>query len=761
MNLDELLKQTSHRKYLPPTGNWFMRQNWDELLFAHWKMSPEKVKSLLPPELEVDLFDGYAWVGVVPFVMRRVRFALTPELPYISEFLELNVRTYVRYKGEPGVFFFSLDASNALAVEGARLSYALPYFNVQMNKQNIGDWHHYSSKRIDSRGKSCALKVQYRPLDEKFSAVDEPAGLAYFLTERYRLFTYKNGHVQKAEVHHMPWPLQNAEAQFEINTMLEPIGLEPEGDPVLFYSHTLSTLEWAPARVIKELPAPLLQKSEKKPSFFHWLFGLENLMLPMTGRQLQLKSLMPSSDIFEKIEKYTPSHLVSRIKDGKFTLYPKTPFYLRPFVSKISGTTKEEPDGSLLLARVGISRWAQGIINGPIAAAASIGLGFAISSYLLPHPILLFYAFILTAFIPVISCLFSAFVCKKLMAAELPSLFEHLESVSGSSEWQDADNENWKELPRHKMLSSELIAGIVCGVIYLGIAFGLHAQAWNLWTEGKYRACAALCQPVATLAEAILGDDSATVADCKYYLAECYRCMGETKKAKELYENAVDTMGKTLGEENPFYADAIYNLGRCQESEGDLDKALSNYQKTLSIWKNSPLVGANNMVYAKGLNREAVCLLKMNRPKEARLLQEECLKIDKAYKKKAGKSVQEDLNDLSAIDIALEDYTKAKEEAQKSIERKLKNMATKLEMLPSNINLCRACLALNLEKEAEDAMREANYLLGESTVIEPNLDGLNTISQKYEQKVKTSQVLYEVPIFDTRGNVTFTGKGRL
>ncbi|MCW5822742.1 MAG: DUF2071 domain-containing protein [Cyanobacteria bacterium TGS_CYA1] len=246
MNLADILKSTGHRSYPPPSTPWLMTQSWDELLFAHWRVPKEQIALLIPKEFEVDTYDQSAWIGVVPFMMRKVRFARTPFLPYISEFLELNVRTYVRYKGEPGVYFFSLDASNPLAVDGARISYSLPYFNARMRKRMVDGWSLYESKREDKRGADCQLKVLYRPLATTLSAVENPDGLPYFLTERYRLFTKKHDQVYKAEVHHAPWPLQLAEAQFRVNTMLEPLGLNPKEEPILYYSHQLLTLEWAP-----------------------------------------------------------------------------------------------------------------------------------------------------------------------------------------------------------------------------------------------------------------------------------------------------------------------------------------------------------------------------------------------------------------------------------------------------------------------------------------------------------------------------------
>lgn len=246
MNLADILKSTAHRSYPPPSTPWIMTQCWDELLFAHWRVSKHHMASLIPQEFEVDTYDQSAWIGIVPFVMRKVRFAKTPYLPYISEFLELNVRTYIKYKGTPGVYFFSLDASNPLAVDGARITYSLPYFNARMRKRQLDGWFFYESLRDDKRGADCQLKVLYRPIGQNFDATKDPHGLPYFLTERYRLFTKKGDDVYKAEVHHAPWPLQPAEAQFKANTMLEPLGIKSAEEPILYYSHQLLTLEWAP-----------------------------------------------------------------------------------------------------------------------------------------------------------------------------------------------------------------------------------------------------------------------------------------------------------------------------------------------------------------------------------------------------------------------------------------------------------------------------------------------------------------------------------
>src|SRR5919199_1179094 len=122
-----------------PKGLAIMHQNWGKLLFMHWRIDEELLRPLIPLELEIDSYDGSAWIGVVPFTMWNVRASFTPPVPWLSEFHELNVRTYVHYKGVPGVWFLSLDANSAVAVLGARTVFNLPYFNARISLEQEGD----------------------------------------------------------------------------------------------------------------------------------------------------------------------------------------------------------------------------------------------------------------------------------------------------------------------------------------------------------------------------------------------------------------------------------------------------------------------------------------------------------------------------------------------------------------------------------------------------------------------------------------------
>lgn len=238
------LQQTAHRPYPLPAGAWVMRQTWYNLLFAHWPVPAETMRRAVPKALEPDTFEGQAWIAVVPFGMRGVYPRYTFPVPGLSAFLELNVRTYVTMEGRPGVYFFSLDAANPLAVEIARRWYHLPYFTAQMKMEaDAQGWLHYHSTRTHARAPRAEFKGRYRPRSEVFYS--QRGSLEYFLTERYCLYTLVKGGVQRGEIHHAPWPLQLAEAEIEINTMTLPHGIAlPAVPPLLHFVRSIDTVEW-------------------------------------------------------------------------------------------------------------------------------------------------------------------------------------------------------------------------------------------------------------------------------------------------------------------------------------------------------------------------------------------------------------------------------------------------------------------------------------------------------------------------------------
>ncbi len=227
-----------------------MAQTWHDLLFAHWPVPIAALRSQIPASLEIDAFDGAAWLAVVPFRMSGVRLRGTPSIPWLSGFPELNVRTYVKRDGKPGVWFFSLDAANAIAVEIARRWFHLPYFRAAMQIQKRGEWLEYSSVRKHRGAPSAELFLKYRPIAPPQSPV--PGTLEHFLTERYCLYTINaSGRPIRAEIHHATWPLQLAEADFTKNTMPESHGITlPNTKPMLHFASRQDVIVWSPQIVV-------------------------------------------------------------------------------------------------------------------------------------------------------------------------------------------------------------------------------------------------------------------------------------------------------------------------------------------------------------------------------------------------------------------------------------------------------------------------------------------------------------------------------
>src|SRR5947208_11597724 len=162
---DGILNETAHRPWSLPGSPWLMTQSWHNLLFAHWPVDANKVRARIPPGFELDLFDGQAWIGVVPFRMTNVSPRGVPSLPWMSAFPELNVRTYVRVGGDPGVYFFSLDAANPVAVGVARTMVHLPYFSASMRVEKRDGWIDYESRR-SSAATPADFVPRYRPIDD-------------------------------------------------------------------------------------------------------------------------------------------------------------------------------------------------------------------------------------------------------------------------------------------------------------------------------------------------------------------------------------------------------------------------------------------------------------------------------------------------------------------------------------------------------------------------------------------------------------------
>jgi uncharacterized protein len=247
-----ILDVTAHRPWPMPDSAWVMTQTWHDLLFAHWPVDVASLRAKLPRGFELDLFDGQAWLGIVPFHMTNVAPRFVPALPWISAFPELNVRTYVRVHGKPGVYFFSLDAANPLAVGVARTLVHLPYFTAEMSVEEREGWIHYASRRTSAGSPRAELAGRYRPI----GGGHEPAAgtLEHFLTERYCLYTVDGSlRPYRLDIHHPPWPLQPAEAELTVNTMAEACGIRlPSMAPLLHFSRRQDMVAWPLHQIASE-----------------------------------------------------------------------------------------------------------------------------------------------------------------------------------------------------------------------------------------------------------------------------------------------------------------------------------------------------------------------------------------------------------------------------------------------------------------------------------------------------------------------------
>jgi hypothetical protein len=247
---DSILYATAHRPWPLPERQWAMTHTWHDLLFAHFRVEPATLRSLVPEVLTLDVYHDQAWLSITPFWIGSLRPPGIPPIPKLSRFHELNVRTYVTYRNKPGVYFFSLDASNLSAVWGARMFYRLPYWHAKMSSEGKQEIR-YQARRLHgpkAAGGMPQFRALYMPVSPPRAA--RRGSLEEFLTERYCLYACNHNKLYRAEIHHLQWPLQEAAVEVELNTMAEPLGLRlPLRPDLAHFSRLLKVLVWAPERL--------------------------------------------------------------------------------------------------------------------------------------------------------------------------------------------------------------------------------------------------------------------------------------------------------------------------------------------------------------------------------------------------------------------------------------------------------------------------------------------------------------------------------
>ena len=226
-----------------------MRMRWCDLLFAHWAVEATVLRRLLPEGLALDLLNGRAYVGAVPFRMENIAPRGVPAIPGLHAFPELNLRTYVTAGGKPGVWFFSLDAGQKLGVRIARRLFHLPYFDAKFEVAGVREEVKYSALRTHRGAIKADFSASYHPVGPVFRS--EPGTLASWLTDRYCLYAADlAGQLFRGDIDHEPWPLQLAEADVQANTLGDWLGIEMRGAPdTLHFAKSLEVKAWLLERV--------------------------------------------------------------------------------------------------------------------------------------------------------------------------------------------------------------------------------------------------------------------------------------------------------------------------------------------------------------------------------------------------------------------------------------------------------------------------------------------------------------------------------
>ena len=222
-----------------------MRQSWRSVSFLHWRCDAAVVRRLIPHELDLDLFEGDCWIGLVPFLIVDLTAPKAPALPWLSHFPETNVRTYVRDRaGRRGVWFFSLDAARWPAVVGARLGFGLPYYWAQMSVARKAEKAYYSSNRLLSRGGRCRVEI------ETGQRIAAPSALEVFLTARFRLFAERRGSLVMSEISHQRWPLQQARVCAVEQDLVGKAGIpQPTSRPLTHFAAGVDVIVGPPERI--------------------------------------------------------------------------------------------------------------------------------------------------------------------------------------------------------------------------------------------------------------------------------------------------------------------------------------------------------------------------------------------------------------------------------------------------------------------------------------------------------------------------------
>lgn len=237
--ISEILKDLQHRPWELPQTPWHYYQEWNHVLFFHWAVDAEVLKPLIPPGLELDIFDGKAWISLVPFTMQKIRPKFLPAVSVVSDFHEINLRTYVSKDGKSGVYFINIEAEKHFSAFLSRNLSGLPYEKALI-KRSEGK---YSSSNIF---KKFALDVEFAVKEN----VSEKSELEKFLTERYALFLERKGILFRYDIHHREWKIKMLEVKkLHLDYKLPGLDLANKQPDLVHYSDGVEVVAWRKVRV--------------------------------------------------------------------------------------------------------------------------------------------------------------------------------------------------------------------------------------------------------------------------------------------------------------------------------------------------------------------------------------------------------------------------------------------------------------------------------------------------------------------------------
>jgi len=258
--MKQFLFRTSHRPRPLPSGRWSLVQRWNDLLFAHWPLDPKLLTPALPAELHPDLFNGSAWIGVVPFWMDRLKFRTLPPFPAGNGLPGLNLRTYVRHRqtGVSGIYLLSHETNSMLTAGFGWAFTRLPIHLAEMSFEHRREreFGFYSRRRFTRS--QVLFKARYRGLGPTRKLAElRPGSLEAFLLDRSCVFLLdRSGRPAQANIHYINSPLEEAEAEIEQNDLATALGISlPPMDPVLYYSRRMAAYVWPPEPVPSSIAA--------------------------------------------------------------------------------------------------------------------------------------------------------------------------------------------------------------------------------------------------------------------------------------------------------------------------------------------------------------------------------------------------------------------------------------------------------------------------------------------------------------------------